>query len=136
MEIHDQVLKTLVDADKPRGNFFSLKPIMERQYPAFSQAKIAKILAHLEADGFLQTSTRKTKSVPHFVKLTSAAYTHFKEKEARTSMLIERARARAEERVEVEVEEPKHDSGNIGAVMIAYAVGLISGIFLMWIRVF
>jgi hypothetical protein len=136
MEIYDQVLKTLVDADKPRGNFFSLKPIMERQYPAFSQAKIAKILAHLEADGFVQTSTRKTKSVPHFVKLTPAAYTYFMEKEERKSMQIERARARAAERVENEVPEPKRDNGNMGMVLIAYAVGLISGILLMWIRVF
>lgn len=108
---------------------------MERRYPTLSQAKIAKIIAHWEKEGLIQASTRKTKSVPHFVKLNPAAYSYFKLKDERRSM-AELARARAAESSYNEIEEPEYESWKISTVMIAYAAGLISGIILMRILLF
>ena len=104
MELSDQILKALMDVDQERGHFFSLKSITDKHRPPLSPAKIAKIIDRLEENGHIQTSTHKTKGVPHFIKVNAAAYKYFKAKDARKSV-IESRRTGYAERFQPQIEE-------------------------------
>lgn len=133
MELSDQVLKTLMDADQKRGNFFSLKSITEKHHPTLTPARIAKIIDCLEEKGYIQTSTHKTKGVPHFIKVNSAAYTYFKNREARKA-IVELKKAGLAEQSQHAAEESESVAWNLKMALIYYSAGLMSGIVLMWVK--
>lgn len=132
MEINDQVLKTLTDADRKKGNFFSLAPLMEKNHPILPQVKIAKIMNRLEEKGFIRTSSRKTRGVPHFVKVNRSAHSYFEEKEERKA-LLERKRSDPAPTCFPRFAEPDppKTGWSLRKIFLIYTAGLITGIALM-----
>ncbi|MHC1760188.1 MAG: hypothetical protein AB9917_11870 [Negativicutes bacterium] len=130
MELSDQILKALMDVDQERGHFFSLKSVTDKHRPPLSPAKIAKIIDRLEENGHIQTSAHKTKGVPHFIKVNSAAYKYFKAKDARKSV-IESRRTGYAERFHPLVEKAEPVGWSLKTALICYVLGVISGMVLL-----
>ena len=131
MELTDQILTTFMAEDKEQGNFFSLGPVVAKHYPRHAPARLAKTLDRLEEKGFIKTSTRKIKGIPEFVKVTSAAYTYFEEKENQRAAWEHRRRSELRRSPEPVAEMPQP-----GKLKFAfyYLLGLLSGAVLMWIK--
>ena len=119
-----------MDVDQERGHFFSLKSITDKHRPPLSPAKIAKIIDRLEENGHIQTSTHKTKGVPHFIKVNAAAYKYFKAKDARKSV-IESRRTGYAERFQPRIEEAEPSGWSLKPALICYVLGVISGMVLL-----
>lgn len=132
MEMNEQVLRSLMEADQQRGIFFSLQPIMERQYPRLPQAKIARIMEKLEEQEFISTSTRKSKGVPQFVRVNPAAYSYFKEREERMARIdFERTRAIGR----YLYAEPPERGWHFKSVLAGFVAGIFAGfLLLLWLR--
>lgn len=131
MDFADQLLATFVAEDKEQGNFFSLGPVLTKHYSRHTSAKITKTLDKLEEKGYIKTSTRKIKGIPEFVKVTSAAYTYFEEKENQRAAWEHRRRSELRRSPEPVAEMPQP-----GKLKFAfyYLLGLLSGAVLMWVK--
>ena len=132
MEQSDQILATFMAKDKEQGIFFSLAPVLAKQYPRLTPAKAVKILDRLEEKGFIKSSTRKTKGVPDFIQVTAAAYEYFEEKEARRLAVRQRQPAEFTLRP-VEAAEPEPRPGRLKFALY-YVFGVLSGAALMWVK--
>ena len=119
-----------MDVDQERGHFFSLKYVTDKHRPQLSPAKIAKIIDRLEENGHIQASEHKTKGVPHFVKVNSAAYKYFKAKDTR-KLVMENRRSGYAERFQPRIEEAEPGGWSLKPALICYVLGVISGMVLL-----
>jgi hypothetical protein len=131
MELTDQILTTFMVEDKEQGNFFSLGPVVAKHYPRHAPARLAKSLDRLEEKGFIKTSTRKIKGIPEFVKVTSAAYTYFEEKENQRAAWEHRRRSEFRRPPETAADLPQPSRLKFARY---YVFGVLSGALLMWVK--
>ncbi len=133
MEQYDYFLKTLMIADQKRGTFISSKSLLDKHRLHFSPDKTIKAIDYLESKGFIQTSAKKIKGLPIFIRVTPDAYDYFKEKEATKALLaLKRVSIHENPQYSAEIFEPEPTRRK--NTLKVYVAGIISGVFLMWIK--
>ena len=132
MEQAEQILATFMAEDKEQGIFFSLPPVLAKHYPRLTPAKAVKILDRLEEKGFIKSSARKTKGVPDFIQVTTAAYAYFEEKESIRLAVRQRQPAEFVLRP-IEAAEPEPQPSRMKFALY-YVFGVLSGAALMWVK--
>lgn len=133
MKTQDEILKTLLDLDNYHGDFFNLKSSLELGHPELTQEEINDALNHLKRMKLISTPTYKMKGSSRFIKVNPEAYSYYQNREARYAAEAA-ARDESHSMALEEIEDWEERSWNYKMIGIGFAAGLVSGIFLMWVK--